>query len=94
MYKGAKYAKKSLKGPHEESIIKKSVRLNEIAGSSKKFLFMDLDETLIYTNREKNTRVDSNQSAHFQLYIRPYAMEFLEEISKYYDVYVFTAATR
>ena len=55
---------------------------------------MDLDETLIYTNRQKNTRVDSNQSAHFQLYIRPYAMEFLEKISKYYDVYVFTAATR
>ena len=57
--------------------MKKSVKLNEISGSTKKFLFMDLDETLIYTNREKNTRVSSNHSTNFQLYVRPYAIEFL-----------------
>ena len=43
LYKGAKYAKKSLRGLHKDSIFKKSVKLNEISGSSKKFLFMDLD---------------------------------------------------
>lgn len=43
LYKGAKYAKKSLRGPNEDSISKKSVKMNEISGSSKKFLFIDLD---------------------------------------------------
>jgi hypothetical protein len=51
LYKSVKYSLKSLKGPRLETIFKKKVKLNETQGSTKKFLFLDLDETLIFTNR-------------------------------------------
>lgn len=51
LYRGVKYSLKSLKGPDRESISNKRVRLNEIQGSKKKFLFLDLDETLIFSSR-------------------------------------------
>jgi len=43
LYKGAKYSLKSLRGPEQENIDKKKVMLHETKGSTKKFLFLDLD---------------------------------------------------
>ena len=54
LYRGIKYATKSLKGPQIDTVLKRRVNLKEIKESTKKFLFLDLDETLIYTNRQKN----------------------------------------
>ena len=56
LYRGIKYATKALKGPQIDTVLKRRVNLKEIKGSKKKFLFLDLDETLIYTNREKNIK--------------------------------------
>lgn len=46
-------------------------------------LILDLDETLVHF-------VEENDSAYIQ--IRPGAEQFLEEMSKYYEIVVFTAA--
>ena len=46
-------------------------------------LVLDLDETLVHF-------VEENDSAYIQ--IRPGAEHFLEEMSKYYEIVVFTAA--
>jgi CTD small phosphatase-like protein 2 len=50
LYRGLHYGLKCLKGPSENYIKKKKVRLPEPKDSKhKKILFMDLDETLIHT---------------------------------------------
>ncbi len=45
---------KFLKGPSIDVVLKNRVWLKEPKDSRKKFLFLDLDETLIYTNRDKS----------------------------------------
>lgn len=48
-------------------------------------LVLDMDETLIhYTEANKNG----------SLLIRPYCHEFLEEMSKYFELVIFTAAVK
>ena len=44
---------------------------------------MDLDETLVHYE-------DNGVTGQF--YLRPYAQEFLDEMGKYYEIVVFTAA--
>lgn len=52
--------------------------------STKKYtLVMDLDETLVHY--EDNGLVG-------QFYLRPFAQDFIDEMSKYYEVVIFTAA--
>jgi len=95
MYKGIRYSIKSLRGPNLDVVLKKRVWLKEPKLSKKKFLFLDLDETLIHTNRNKLGLDEQPIDAQlFQLYIRPYAYEFLEKVSEHFEVYVFTAATK
>jgi len=48
-------------------------------------LVLDLDETLVHY-------LDQDQNGNFHLTIRPGVSEFLEELSKYYRIVVFTAA--
>lgn len=43
LYRGVKYSIKSLKGPSENIIQQKKVKLKEIEQSKRKFLFLDLD---------------------------------------------------
>jgi|LakMenEpi03Aug12_release.lakeMendotaPanAssembly.Ray.scaffolds.fasta_scaffold774696_1 CTD small phosphatase-like protein 2 len=47
------------------------------------YLILDLDETLIHYSSSKEA-----------YHIRPFASQFLENISKYYELTVFTAATK
>ena len=48
-------------------------------------MVLDMDETLIhYTEANKNG----------SLLIRPYCHEFLEEMSKYFELVIFTAAVK
>lgn len=46
-------------------------------------LVMDLDETLVHYE-------DNGVTGQF--YLRPYAQEFINEMSKYYEIVIFTAA--
>ena len=46
---------------------------------------LDLDETLIHY-------VDNGPDSYFL--VRPYCMEFLEQLSKYYEIVVFTAGVQ
>jgi hypothetical protein len=48
-------------------------------------LVLDLDETLVHYIEEQN-------SAYVQ--VRPYVEDFLREVSKYYELVIFTAATQ
>jgi len=46
-------------------------------------LVLDLDETLVHYEESQNQG---------KFLIRPYAYEFIEEMAKYYEVIIFTAA--
>ncbi len=51
LYRGVNYSIKSLVGPHLSVVSLKEVMLKEPTQSKQKFLFLDLDETLISTER-------------------------------------------
>ena len=68
---------------------KNAKMLNGDENSNKKFLFLDLDETLIKTQNKEGC-----ESKTYKILIRPYTAYFLEYLSRFYDIYVFTAATR
>lgn len=61
-------------------------------------LVLDLDETLIhyfdFEHNQKSARSSTKSEEEFagHFLIRPYAREFLEKMSKIYEVVVFTAA--
>jgi CTD small phosphatase-like protein 2 len=102
LYKGLYYSVNNLKGPSQEYINKKKVKLPEPAGKSlsysdskKKFLVLDLDETLIhsvFTNEKTDVKFTS-KGDEFKFNVRPYCYEFLANMSNHYNVYVFTAGT-
>lgn len=51
-------------------------------------LYVDLDETLVHFQTEESQPLNSGR-----LHTRPFAIEFLEELSKMYELVVFTAGT-
>lgn len=70
----------------------------------KKLLVLDLDETLISSNECPPHNWDNTEIINFQLtnkfnytiYVkfRPFVFEFLEAVSKYYDIAIFTASEK
>eukprot|EP01017_Pseudomicrothorax_dubius_P023499 TRINITY_DN2508_c0_g1_i8.p1 TRINITY_DN2508_c0_g1~~TRINITY_DN2508_c0_g1_i8.p1 ORF type:complete len:333 (+),score=71.57 TRINITY_DN2508_c0_g1_i8:66-1064(+) len=66
----------------------------------RKTLLLDLDETLIHCNHHVNPPYDtiikitlpSGEQVESGIFIRPYAIEALRELSKYYEVVCFTAS--
>ena len=64
--------------------------------SKKKFLVMDLDETLIHSIFDKEEKTDVthyHKGDEFKFNVRPHCFEFLANMSQYFNVYVFTAGT-
>ncbi|XP_060760967.1 RNA polymerase II subunit A C-terminal domain phosphatase [Neoarius graeffei] len=66
-------------------------------------LMVDLDQTLIHTTEQHCQRMSTKGIFHFQLgrgepmlhtRLRPYCKEFLEKISKMYELHVFTFGSR
>lgn len=65
-------------------------------------LILDLDETLIHTSPwgsggEADCRVEiynNRKCRAFYVYKRPYLSEFLTEMSRYYEIVIFTASVR
>jgi CTD small phosphatase-like protein 2 len=54
---------------------------------------LDLDETLIhYIDVSFDIYLENGTDSYFL--IRPCALEFLEELSKYYEMVIFTAGTQ
>ena len=56
---------------------------NLISTIKEKFLVIDLDETLIHTEINKNSN---------KINIRPFAKEFIISLSKFYNIFLFTAS--
>ena len=85
--------------PSEEAISDKMILLDDIE-ENKKTIILDLDETLIHCNENQNDDFDVKVPVHFPtgefieagINIRPYAKELLSELSKNFEVIVFTAS--
>ncbi|CAD8067911.1 unnamed protein product [Paramecium sonneborni] len=96
---GLVYACNSLKGPSENFLKSRFVRLKESNIRKQKFLVLDLDETLIHSCNHRDfpqvtiTIQDDNQHVDLTFNIRPYCQEFLKEMSKHYTIYLFTASS-
>ena len=85
--------------PSEEAIAEKMIVLPEME-TFKKTIILDLDETLIHCNENQNDDYDVKVPVNFPtgefieagINIRPYAKELLLELSKEFEVIVFTAS--
>jgi CTD small phosphatase-like protein 2 len=98
-YRGLAYALKCLKGPSDKFIKTKQVKMPEIKPDFKTLL-LDLDETLIHSCslKENPKHVltvygDHGDSVKLGLNVRPFCLEFLEIMSQYYEVVLFTASS-
>ncbi len=75
---------------------------NSENSSQKKTIILDLDETLIHADFDNNYKDhDTNVSFKFNdeevlvpIFIRPGLIEFLEKISKQFEIFVFTASVK
>ena len=99
-----KKIKKYLSSNQSQCPISSQKNFENILDKNKKILLLDLDETLIHADffeELEENKIDSNKydaiisfytSEDLGIFIRPKVKEFLEEISKYFLIGVFTAA--
>ena len=84
------------------SIIKKNKSIKELKNSTKKLLILDLDETLVHADFENIYKKhdieikfkDKNEIFSVGIFIRPYLTEFLDSISKIFDIGIYTASVK
>lgn len=55
---------------------------------AKKTIMLDLDETLIHSEQ------DQNKLGTFLIKVRPYALDFVKELKRHFNVGIFTASDR
>lgn len=72
--------------PDTHKVKQKRPLLPEISSDREYTLVLDLDETLIH--------YEENMDGTSQFLIRPYAQHFLREISKHYEIIIFTAGLK
>ena len=85
---------------HIDEINKRLVNLPDFEQGKRQTLIFDLDETLIHCTEAQKTKGEVNLPITFAngdqitvgINIRPYAKYALEELSKYYQIIVFTAS--
>jgi len=77
----------------------KTSKISIPTNSHKKTLFLDLDETLVHSTFQQIDDADyavpvDMEGSLFYVYVkrRPGAIEFIERMSKYFDIIVFTAS--
>ena len=96
-HNGAVYSAKHLEKAELPESAKVATQLPQIKEGERKILILDLDETLIHTvEKQENCQVtitDANGS-NIRMNIRPYAVEFLRNMSVHYQIFVFTASTK
>ncbi|CAD8152533.1 unnamed protein product [Paramecium pentaurelia] len=96
---GLLYAHHSLKGPSEKFLRSRFIRLRESIQRKPKFLILDLDETLIHSCTFRDspqftiTLEDEDEKVDLCFNVRPFCKEFLQEMSNYYNIYIFTASS-
>jgi CTD small phosphatase-like protein 2 len=86
--------------PNEDDILGKKVYLPPKREGIRKTVIFDLDETLIHCNDNPENPCDIKVPIKFTggdivqagLIIRPFAKEILKELSKHYEVVIFTAS--
>lgn len=89
-----------LKRPAKVDLVSKSIYLPPRKSNIKKTLILDLDETLIHSTFEQNQPSDIKIAVYLQksskieisVNIRPYALSFLEEMSKIYEIVIFSSS--
>lgn len=105
-YTGVLYVTKSieiLKSMQADRIIyNPPKRIHPRKYPDRKLLVLDLDETLIHCSGDKSLATNFDEEVEFVtpegvqltgfLNIRPHAIQFLENISKHYEVIIFTAS--
>lgn len=65
--------------------------------NNQKYLVLDLDETLIHSVSKDEicqVTISDEGGCAIRMNIRPYVREFLENMSKFYHIYVYTASTK
>lgn len=74
----------------------RQIALKETLSSKTKFLMLDLDQTLVYLNREDREDQSAKQKKKFscKMVYRPYLFEFLEAMQQHYEIYAFTSSKR
>ncbi|CAD8059513.1 unnamed protein product [Paramecium sonneborni] len=99
--RGLIYARKCLKGPSDKFIQSKKIQLSEANPKKDKTLVLDLDETLIHSCAPReNPQVyvtavgDYGEEAKIGVNIRPYTTLFLQQLSQYYTIYIYTASSQ
>lgn len=69
--------------PFDENLMEIHVLLPPKSTNQEYTLVLDLDETLIHFDKDKKL-----------FFVRPYARHFLRELSKHYEIVIFTAAMK
>ncbi|CAD8048385.1 unnamed protein product [Paramecium primaurelia] len=99
--RGLIYSKRCLKGPSDQFIEKKKISLNRNNPSILNTIFLDLDETLVHASLQKdisqvkiNQINDDGSETEIGINIRPYTQYFLQELSQFYTVYIYTASSQ
>lgn len=95
------YCLSQLKEPKEEIIMIKSVYLTNLEFTKEKVLILDLNETLVRVDLPKSDNEIGNKISFFEesrlvrlsVQFRPYLIDFLENLSKLYEIHIFTAAS-
>lgn len=58
---------------------------------------LDLDETLVHSVFDAGKQADVkliHEGTEFRFNVRPHCLQFLDNVSEHYEVYVFTASTK
>ncbi|CAD8056861.1 unnamed protein product [Paramecium sonneborni] len=99
--RGLIYSKRCLKGPSDQFIEKKKISLPKINPQRLNTIFLDLDETFVHACLQKeNSQIKINQinddgsQNEININIRPYTQYFLQELSQFYTVYIYTASSQ
>ncbi|CAK75468.1 unnamed protein product (macronuclear) [Paramecium tetraurelia] len=88
---GLLYARNSLKAPSNIFLRSRYIRLKEPNQKKSKLLILDLDETLIHITI--TLQDDDEERFDLCFNVRPFCNEFLKEMSKYYNIHLFTASS-
>jgi CTD small phosphatase-like protein 2 len=90
--RGVQYSTERLRAPSPAFVASFSTFLAEPTNSHRKFLLLDLDETLIHTQRQPVSKTEGKVT--LKMSVRPFAAQFLRELSAHFEIYVFSAGQR
>ena len=83
---------KTIETSEKEFLVPIPFLKSEIRDKKKYTLILDLDETIIYYPDEKIDVFNDEMNDHIK--IRPFSLDFLNQLSFYYEIIVFTAASQ